>query len=259
MVSVDGSSDRVMKAYFDISYRLLTDSPEGRRFLEGAAPLPEVITHGYATTDDLEALVRALDPRRPGHLMDLGCGVGGMAVAVHRLTGTRVTGIDVSARAIAAATARASAAGVDEWIAFLHGSFRRPPRVGADAAYALDSLMFARVSPGLLRGIRDALHGRARLFATTLATGSSSRDPILEAAEAMGGRPVSSEDVTSALVQQSQHRRRLARDLLRRGPRTVRGQLAILLVIVEEALTTSLARRGRLRRWRTVVDLRGGA
>jgi SAM-dependent methyltransferase len=255
---ISRAGERISSAYFETSYRLLTDSPEGRRFLKDAAPIHGAITHGYATSGDLDALVDAIRDGSSRHLVDLGCGMGGMTIAVHRRTGIPVTGIDLSATAIATATERASAAGVAAKVAFLQRSFRHPPRVGADAACAFDSLMFAPVSPTLLIAIRDALDGRARLFATTLVVGRSPLDPTVTAATTIGSRVLSSEDVTAEFVERSRHRRHLARRRFRHGPRTARGQLAMLLVVMEESLVGWLERRGRLRRWRTVVDLRQG-
>ncbi|MEX2184089.1 MAG: class I SAM-dependent methyltransferase [Chloroflexota bacterium] len=247
---------RLTTAYFESSYALLDGSPEGRRFLRLAAPIPGVAVHGYTTADDLGALVRFLDPVESGRLLDLGSGVGGIALEVHRRTGAAVTGVDLSARAIRTATALAAAAGAQERVSFIRGSIRRPPRVGATGAYALDSLMFVPLDPDVLRGIRDALEGRGRLFATVLAVGSSPPDPVRAVAAALGFAAIGSEDVTDGLVQHSERRRRVARHLLRRGPRTLLGQLAMALIIVEESFVQRFVRAGRLRRWRTVVDLR---
>ncbi|CAN5488597.1 hypothetical protein BH20CHL7_BH20CHL7_09830 [soil metagenome] len=248
---------RLTTAYFESSYALLTGSPEGRRFLHLATPIPGVAVHGYTTADDLDALVRFLDPGESGRLLDLGSGVGGIALEVNRRTGAAVTGVDLSARAIQTATARVAGVGAQGRVSFIRGSIRRPPRVGATGAYALDSLMFVPLDPDLLLGIRDALDGRGRLFATVLAVGSAPRDPVKGVAAELGTAAFGSDDVTDGLVRRSEHRRRVARHLLRRGPRTVRGQLAMALIVVEESLVQRLVRAGRLRRWRTVVDLRG--
>ena len=256
MAYVDRLVSEGVRHYFEASYRLLTGSPEGRRFLHLAAPIRGVAVHGYTTADDLDALVRSLDPGELGRLIDLGCGVGGIALEVNRRTGATVIGVDLSARAIATATARAAAVGAQPRLSFVRGSIRRPPRVGATGAYALDSLMFVPVDPDLLRGIRDALDGRGRLFATVLAFGSSPRDPVQAVAADLGIAAIGSDDVTDGLVRRSEHRRRVARRLLRRGPRSVRGQLAMALIVIEESLVQRLVRAGRLRRWRTVVDLR---
>lgn len=242
-----------IRAYFEMSYWLLTGSDEGRRFLELAAPIPGAPAHGYATADDLAALIRDLEPDASTRLMDLGCGVGGIAFEVSRRTGASVIGIDHSTRAIA--TARAAASGAMTRASFRRGSIRRPPPVGASGVYALDSLMFARVDADLLRGIGDVLEGPRRLFATSLAYGPSARDPVVVAAAAIGLSAVTSDDVTEGLVARSQDRRRIARHLLRPRPHSLRGLMAMTLVMVEESLVQHQVRAGRLRRWRTVIEL----
>lgn len=256
MAYVDRLVSECVGLYFEASYRLLTRSPEGRRFLLLAAPIPGLAVHGYTTADDVDALVRFLDPGESGRLLDLGSGVGGIALEVNRRTGAMVSGVDLSARAIETATARAVAVGAQPRVSFVRGSIRRPPRVGATGAYALDSLMFAPLDRDVVLGIRDALEGRGRLFATVLAFGLLPPDPVRVVAADLGVAAIGSEDVTDSLVRRSEHRRRVARYLLRRGLRSVRGALAMALIVVEESLVQRLVRAGRLRRWRTVVDLR---
>lgn len=160
MVYLDRLVSAVIRGYFEASYGLLTGSPEGCRFLFLAAPLPGVVVHGYTTGDDLSTLVRVLRPGTSSRLLDLGCGVGGVALEVNRRTGAFVTGVDLSARAIATATARSVAIGAQTRVVFRRGSIARPPRIRATAAYALDSLMFVSLDATVLLGIRDALDGR---------------------------------------------------------------------------------------------------
>ncbi|MDQ6683193.1 MAG: class I SAM-dependent methyltransferase [Chloroflexota bacterium] len=255
-VSTERWGTRVARLYFETSYRLLTGSPEGRRFLRLTAPLPGMTAHGYATGDDLDALIRAMEPEESGPLMDLGCGVGGIALEVNRRTGANVTGIDIAARAIETANDRATAIGAQSRVSFVQGTIRRPPRVGSTGAYALDSLMFVPIDADALLGIRDSLDGRGRLFSTVLGIGLAPRDPVAAVATALGMAVATSEDVTDGLLARSVWRRRVARHLLRRGRRSLRGGLAMALVFMEESLVQREVRAGRLRRWRTVVDLR---
>ena len=57
MVYVDRWVSVGIRHYFEASYGLLTGSPEGRRFLHLAAPVPGVVAHGYTTAADLDAVV----------------------------------------------------------------------------------------------------------------------------------------------------------------------------------------------------------
>ncbi len=242
--------------YFELSYRLLTGSRAGRRFLRHAGPLRGLGVHGYTTTADLEALRTALGPDPGGPILDLGCGTGGIAIHVQRELGGTVIGLDASGRALAVARSDAQRHGVGAAVRFIRGSIRRPPRVGASAAYALDSLMFVPLDLDVLVGIRAALDGRARLFAAGLSVGASTRDPLADLAAAIGGEVVTSEDVTGALRRRSLARRSLARRLRGEDDVSLRGRFAMTLVILEEQVTMRAIHAGRLRRHRTVVDLR---
>ncbi len=248
-----------MARYFALSYRLLTGSGEGARFLELSAVAPGVPIHGYATPDDLDALVRFLDVDAAGSWLDLGCGVGGATLELQRRTGRRLVGIDLSAAALRSASRSAAAAGASEQVTFVRASIGDPPRVGATAAFALDSLMFVPLSTDVLRGIRAALAGQGRLVTTFVAYGRVARDPVAMAAGALGLRIVASEDVTSAFLRQGERRLRIARHVLRREPWSASGLAAMALVLLEESVVSWLARSGRMRRWRTVVDLRAAA
>jgi SAM-dependent methyltransferase len=241
-----------VRIYFELSFRLL-DSPEGRQFSRLAGPSPGIHVHGYTTRSDLDALVTHLEPGAGDLLLDLGSGMGGIALELSRRTGAQVTGVDVSAKAVAVATTRAHTAGLYPAVSFVRGSIRRPPLIGATEAFALDSLMFVPVDPDALRGIGDALHGSGRLFASVLAVGSAAGDPVRAVADELGEATLLSEDVTDDLVRTSRHRRRVAAYLTRHGRRTVRGQLAMTVITAEELAVESMARAGRLHRWRTVV------
>ncbi len=245
-----------VRAYFELSYRLLTGTLEGRRFMELSAPLAGVEVHGYLTEHDLEAIVRSLAPDPSSRLLDLGCGVGGVATEIAWRTGSSVVGIDISRHAVAAAAGRAVRLGLTGRVRFARGSIRRPPRVGATGGYALDSLMFVALDEEVLLGIRDALADDGRLLTTILASGRQPIDPVRAIAERLGMTIVASDDVTPALHDSSAHRQRVARRLLRVRGGSIRGRLAMLGVVVEEAGTQRLIRGGRLRRWRTIVDTR---
>jgi SAM-dependent methyltransferase len=89
-----------------------------------------------------EALVREVSGLTAGTALDVGCGEGGDAVWLSG-RGWRVTGIDVSGRALERAARIAAAAGVTvEW---RHHGLEELP---ADAAYDLVSVSY----PALLRG-----------------------------------------------------------------------------------------------------------
>lgn len=243
------------RRYFDLSYRLLAGTPQGRRFLTQSSGVHEMPIHGYATPADLAAIVRHLDLRDGTHVLDIGSGLGGPALVIGRQTGARITGLDPSAMAVRAASHRAIAAGLGDRVAFRVGSAHQLPSGSASGAYALDSLMFAPIDSQLIHQVAGAVADRGRLVATVLAVGSQPIDPLARVAAASGMRVLSSIDVTPAMLDVSARRRGLALRALRtRGPSA--GRMAMLLVIAEEAAVAFQARRGRLRRWQTVVEVR---
>ena len=246
-----------IRGYFELSYRLLLGSPEGRRFLDASSPVAPLPVHGYATHDDLDAVTTHLALADGVHVLDLGSGLGGPAMALGLRTGATITGLEYAPRAVRSASSRSIAAGLQPRVSFLEGPWQRPPRLGACGAYALDALMFARIDGPLLIAIRDSLEGGGRLVTTLLTVGTGAHDPLARAAERIGMYVVESSDVTVALIRESARRRGVARRLLLGRPHTVRGRLAMVLVVIEETGVLYQARRGRLRRWRTVVDLAG--
>jgi len=241
-----------VRAYFDVSYGLLVGSEAGRRVLRHAGSVDGPV-HGYFTAEDRDVLLADLDPQ-PGHrLLDLGSGLGGIALEIHRRTGADIIGIDLSPRAIATATRRARRAGVGHSVTFVGGTLVRPPVVDASNAYAIDSLMFLPDLTGAIRGIGDALEPSRRLFATLLVVGPNGRDRLVRSLETTGVSVERLDDVTAALGVRSRARALTARTLLRDRATTLRGRLAMLVVVSEEALVRVLIARGQVSRWRFVV------
>jgi len=195
-------------------------------------------------------LLASLDPRPGDRLLDLGSGVGGVALEVHRRTGAEIVGVDVSPRAVAIATRLARRSGVGASPRFVVGDLARPPLVGASSAYAIDSLMFVPDLAGALRGIGTTLEPGGRLFATLLVRGPGARDRLSRLFRAAGVRVEQLDDLTAALEARSRERAATARALLQESRTTLRGRLAMLLVVAEEALVRILIARGQVGRWR---------
>jgi SAM-dependent methyltransferase len=242
----------VARAYFDISYRLLAGSVAGRRLLAlpaaGGGPV-----HGYFTSEDRDVLLADLDPAPGDQLLDLGSGLGGIAIDLHRRTGADILGVDISSQAVSRATTRARQAGVGASVGFLAGDLARPPRTGAAGAYAIDSLMFVPDLAGALRGIGDTLGPGGRLFATLLVVGPGAEARLEQAIRAAGADLERLDDVTPALAERSRARAGAAALLKRDGTTTSRGRLAMRLVSAEESLVQARIASGRLNRWRFVV------
>ena len=213
----------------------------------------EPLVHGYLTTQDLDLMIAELRALPGDRLLDLGCGIGGVALEVHRRTGAEVIGIDISGRAVAAARARARELGMHEGVTFVRGSLATPPLVGASRAVAIDSLMFVPDLVGALRGIGRALGPGGRLFATTLITGPGGERRLRRSIHDAGGVIERLDNVTPALAERSRGRARAASSAGNGEPGSISGWLASRLIRVEEATVRLLIAGGRIARWRFVV------
>ena len=240
------------RAYFDLSYRLLVGSEAGRRLLQLTASGDEPV-HGYFTAEDRAVFLAALAPVGGERLLDLGSGIGGIALETHRLTGVEIVGVDVSASAVATASRRAERAGVSEAIRFVQGNLAKPPRIGATGAYAIDSLMFLPEPARVLRDIGEELGPGRPIFATLLVLGADGGTRLERSLRRAGMRVARLDDVTTALLASSEGRANVARDLSHDRTITARGRLAMHLVLVEECLVQVLVGHGCAGRWRIVT------
>ncbi|HUY98754.1 MAG TPA: class I SAM-dependent methyltransferase [Thermomicrobiaceae bacterium] len=239
-------------AYFDLSYRLLVGSKAGQRLLQLTASGDEPV-HGYFTAEDRAVLLAALAPVAGERLLDLGSGIGGIALEMHRLAGVEIVGIDVSASAVAAASHRAEREGVGGAVRFVQGNLARPLRINATGAYAIDSLMFLPDPARVLRAVGEELGPGRRIFATLLVFGADGGNRLVRSLRRAGMRVGRLDDVTTALVASSKGRANVARGLSRETTITARGRLAMALVLAEEYLVQVLVGHGCAGRWRIVT------
>ncbi len=93
------------------------------------------------------------------HVLDIGCGWGGLALYIHRVSGAKVTGITLSEEQLKVARARAEAAGVSDAVRFelidyraVTGQFDRVVSVG----------MFEHVGKPNYRRFFDTVHARLK-------------------------------------------------------------------------------------------------
>jgi len=250
---LDAAVEWPARHYFDVSYGLLEGSDAGRRLLRQTGPSGEAV-HGYTTSDDLEMLHADLAPRPGQQLLDLGSGIGGIALAIHRRSGAAIVGVDLSPRAIGFATREARRAGLEDAVRFTAGTLTHPPVVGAANAYALDSLMFVADPAAAIGRIVRSLEPGGRLFATMLVVGGAGEDRLRRTLRSADVRIERFDDVTDALRGRSRSRSDAARALLQRRSTTFRGRLAMLLVIGEEAFVQALIARRRAGRYRFLVS-----
>lgn len=237
----------IARAYFEVTYRLLR-APSGREFVRAATAPGAPAVHGYSTSEDLEALLYAIRPSMNDVVVDLGCGFGEVAIAVHRRTGCRVVGIDSAPEAVADARRRAAKAGATAAVRFQVADLKSAP-VRGSAAYALDSLMFVPRPVEVMASVSRSVEPPGRLFVTFVDHRGLGRIAFARFIETGGLHLERLEDVSSQLDQRSRQRAATAGRLLRGRP-SLRGGLGLCLVLAEEAIVGWLVRHGRLRRWR---------
>ena len=116
-------SARNIHAHYDLGnafYRLFLD-PETLSYSCGVFPAPTLADAQHAKHEQLCAAL-ALGPR--DHLLEIGCGWGGMAIHAARTRGCRVTAITVSREQHALASARVAAAGLAERVTVEYRDYR---------------------------------------------------------------------------------------------------------------------------------------
>lgn len=99
--------------------------------------------------DEILATVRELPVRRGDALLDLGSGLGRVAILVHLLSGARTSGIELQEHLVRGARERCAALALDRDVSFLH----------ADALHApLDGSIFFLYAPFNGDMLRRVLH-----------------------------------------------------------------------------------------------------
>ena len=134
-----------------------------------------------AQSDKLAHIAAKLDLRQGQRVLDIGCGWGGLALYLHRVSGADVTGVTLSVEQHRYATARAAAAGVSDKVRFelidyraLTGTYDRIVSVG----------MFEHVGLPQYQVFFDKVHslladdGVALLHTIARADGPGATDPF---------------------------------------------------------------------------------
>lgn len=125
-------------------------------------PLDHFHSRGIAATAELAA---ALAPEPSAHVLDIGCGLGGPARFLAGTYGCRVTGVDLTPAAVAAATALSARTGLGEQTHFLVGdALALPfPDMSFDHAWTQHAAMNISDRPRLYAEIHRVLKPEGRL------------------------------------------------------------------------------------------------
>ncbi|HEX5480015.1 MAG TPA: class I SAM-dependent methyltransferase [Dehalococcoidia bacterium] len=159
----DTDESRVAAGY-DLVYEAVPRSPTLARIWREHACGPDYpagFEHiSFITLDELRTFVNDLRLTPGSRLIDLACGMGGPGLWVAREADAELTGVDVSAVAVAAASARACSLGLDVRARFQQGSFADTGIEPGSAAgvMSVDALQYAPDK-------RAALEEAARILA----------------------------------------------------------------------------------------------
>ncbi|ONI76198.1 SAM-dependent methyltransferase [Actinosynnema sp. ALI-1.44] len=150
-------------------YAALCDVTVGANLHFGYWDTPDSTATFEQAADRLtEVLIDRL-PVGPGqHVLDLGCGHGGPAIAVATRTGARVTGVSISREQVSRATARAEAAGVADRVQFHWADATKLPfeAQSFDAVLAFESIIHMPDRGDVLRQVREVLRPGGRVVLT---------------------------------------------------------------------------------------------
>lgn len=131
---------------------------------------------GWTTVDEFSRFIAYLEIDAKAHVLDVACGSGGVATHLSRVTGCRVTGIDRSVAAIAAAATLASGRGIADRARFVaaDGGSRLPFDDHAfDAIMCIDAMHHLLDRLAVLREWRRVLRpgGKALFIDLAVITG----------------------------------------------------------------------------------------
>ncbi|HEX5940084.1 MAG TPA: class I SAM-dependent methyltransferase [Dehalococcoidia bacterium] len=139
----------VVSSGYDAVYEAMPGSPTLRRIWKekvAGSDYPDDFYHiSFLTLPELRQLADALNLSPGSKLADLGCGMGGPGLWIAREKQAILSGVDLSAVAIAQATKRAKSLGLHDVSQFSTGTFADSGLAAAsmDAAITVDALQYA--------------------------------------------------------------------------------------------------------------------
>ena len=144
------------------------DSPLMRELRREAYGV-DIGQHSWVTVEDLRADLARLGLAAGSRLLDMGCGAGGPLVFVVEATGCEGTGVDASPPALAAAGARADAAGVGARVRLREADLNAPlpfDDAAFDAVIAFDVMLHVRDRQALIAEVARVLAPAGRFLYT---------------------------------------------------------------------------------------------
>lgn len=186
-------SRSVVATGYDAVFDAIPKSPTLRRLWRELAvgdDLPDDFQHiSFVTLPQLRRMATGLRVQSGDTLVDLGCGMGGLALWVARETGAKLIGVDFSPVAVVLASERARKLGLANVARFVIGSFDDSglDDASADAVMSEDALQYAPDKSAAAREAARILRPGGRLAFTAFEL-----DPVhVEGLPVIGDDPVS--------------------------------------------------------------------
>jgi len=135
------------------------DSPLGQQ-LRHEAYGEDIGQHSWVTADELQEDISHLKLSHASHFLDLGCGPGGPLTFLLRHVGCQGSGIDVSAKAVAAGRARAASLGLDGLMKLREADLNQPIPFASgsfDVVMSLDVILHLRDRLSVFREVARVL------------------------------------------------------------------------------------------------------
>jgi len=158
------------------------NSPLGQQ-LRREAYGEDIGQHSWVTAHELQEDISRLLLSRASHFLDLGCGPGGPLTFVVRHVGCQGSGIDVSAKAIAAGRARAASQGVDGLVSLRDADLNQPIPFESgsfDVVMSLDVILHLRDRLSVFREVARVLIPAGKFLFTDagVITGAISNEEV---------------------------------------------------------------------------------
>lgn len=167
----DPINHRDWQSVFDIAFQTVADNAQRRiwRAVYGEEYPEGVDPYSFVSRSELHLLNRELQIGPGNVLGDVGCGRGGPGLWLAAHTGADLVGVDISAVALNAASARAAALGLSGRAHYQLGSFAETglSTAALDAVVSIDALIFAPDKEAAVAEQARVLRPGGRLALTT--------------------------------------------------------------------------------------------